>query len=67
LHEVTTDYATTGLSLKQHPVAFIRDWLTGQGVTAAHELRDATRWPHGSLITVGGLVFLRQRPASLNS
>jgi len=43
LHEVTTDYATTGLSLKQHPVAFVRDWLTGQGVTAAHELSDAGR------------------------
>lgn len=64
LHEVTTDYATTGLSLKRHPVAFIRDWLTSQSVTPANELTDATRWPHGSLITVGGVVFLRQRPAT---
>jgi error-prone DNA polymerase len=64
LHEVTTDYATTGLSLKRHPVAFIRDWLTGQSVTPAHELTDATRWPHGTPITVGGIVFLRQRPAT---
>jgi error-prone DNA polymerase len=64
LHEVTTDYATTGLSLKRHPVALIRDWLAGQNVTAAEQLADSSQWPHNSRVTVGGLVFLRQRPST---
>jgi error-prone DNA polymerase len=64
LDEVTVDYATTGLSLKHHPVAFLRDWLKGQQVTTAHELSDSGQWPHGHRTTVAGLVFLRQRPAT---
>jgi error-prone DNA polymerase len=61
---VLQDYETTGLSLKQHPLAFLRHWLTQQGVTEAAALGDATRWPHGKPVVVGGLVLLRQRPGT---
>src|SRR4051794_4828666 len=41
--EVMTDYATAGLSLKQHPVALVRPALAGRKVITAAELQ---RTPH---------------------
>ena len=35
---VAEDYATTRLSLKRHPVAFLRDDLEAEGVTVAADL-----------------------------
>ena len=64
LRRVTADYAALGLSLKQHPMAFLRPWLDGQRVTCAAELASESRHRHGSAITVAGLVLLRQRPAT---
>jgi error-prone DNA polymerase len=61
---VIDDYASIGLSLKAHPVAFLRDQLTLEGVTPAHDLSDERLWPHGSPIVVAGLVLVRQRPAT---
>ena len=59
--EVGTDYGTTGLSLKRHPVSLVRDELRGQGIISAAEL-NAT--PNGRWVTVAGLVLIRQRPAT---
>ncbi len=59
--EVHRDYATTGLSLKAHPVSFLRSRLSGMGcVKAAHlpALRD------GRHVRVGGIVLMRQRPST---
>ena len=45
LRSVLADYAATRLSLRSHPMAFIRDALTEEGVTPAEELADGERWP----------------------
>jgi error-prone DNA polymerase len=58
------DYATLGLSLKAHPISFLREDLTTRRTTRARELKNETRWPHGKRITVAGLVLVRQRPAT---
>ena len=58
---VVADYRTTGLSLKRHPVAFLRERLARRGARPAAELakmRDGTR------VAVAGLVLVRQRPGT---
>ena len=58
---VVEDYGSTGLSLRAHPVAFVRDDLARQGmVTCA----DLARLRDGRRITVPGLVLVRQKPGS---
>jgi error-prone DNA polymerase len=64
--KVAHDYAATRLSLKAHPIAFLRERLDGMGVTEARRLRDESRWPQGRRITVAGLVLVRQRPSTAN-
>ena len=60
--KVVKDYLSTGLSLKAHPVSFLRDRLDGTGATRAVELQDDARWPGGAAIAVAGVVLVRQRP-----
>jgi error-prone DNA polymerase len=62
---VVEDYATTGLSLKAHPVRFFRDRLTRLGVISNAEHRAADI-PPNSLVTVAGLVLVRQMPGTAN-
>ncbi len=62
--KVIDDYATTGLSLKAHPVSFMRERLTARKVTRSIELKNAQRWPQGKTIAVGGIVLVRQRPGT---
>ncbi|MFI4897590.1 MAG: error-prone DNA polymerase [Phycisphaerales bacterium JB059] len=61
---VIDDYATTGLSLKAHPMSFLRADLDRCGVTPAHDLRSEQRCPNGRPVTVGGVVLVRQRPGT---
>jgi len=61
-NRIAHDYAATGLSLKAHPISFIRPSLDALRVTPNRETRDEARWPHGSPIAVAGLVLVRQRP-----
>ncbi|MDX2116205.1 MAG: error-prone DNA polymerase [Planctomycetota bacterium] len=58
------DYAYTGLSLRRHPISFLRSRLERRGVTAAGDLRDEARWPHGRRVRVAGVVLVRQRPST---
>ncbi|RYZ78529.1 MAG: error-prone DNA polymerase, partial [Proteobacteria bacterium] len=58
---VVEDYATTGLSLKAHPVRFVRDQLNGLGVTPAGDLG---KMRDGDLVRVAGLITVRQRPGT---
>ena len=64
LREVLTDYSTTGLSLKQHPVAFARSQLDRMHIVPARQLQDERRFPHGAWVRVAGLVLVRQRPGT---
>ncbi len=59
--EVMTDYATAGLSLKQHPIALVRPTLDEMGIATAQQIRDI---PHGTWVRVAGLVLIRQRPGT---
>jgi error-prone DNA polymerase len=59
--EVMTDYATTTLSLKQHPLALVRDHLRSLKVVTA---ADVTAAPAGRWVKVAGLVLIRQRPGT---
>ena len=59
--EVTADYASLGLSLTNHPLALLRDDVARFGAVPCRSL--ATREPH-SLVSVAGLVLVRQRPGT---
>ncbi len=58
---VVEDYASLGLSLKNHPLALLRSDLDKRGIVPAERLRDLTP---GKMIRVAGLVLVRQRPGS---
>ncbi|KRA95710.1 hypothetical protein ASD83_18895 [Devosia sp. Root685] len=59
--EVIHDYATLSLSLKGHPVQFLRPMLMERGTTRAQNLETVTP---GHRIEVAGLVLVRQRPGT---
>ncbi len=58
---VVEDYRHLSLSLKAHPVAFLRDRLTQKKIFRAAELASL---PPGRRVSVAGLVLVRQRPGS---
>ncbi len=60
---VVEDYVATGLSLKAHPIKFFRDRLVALGALANARLHDAAV-PQDSMVTVAGLVLVRQRPGT---
>jgi error-prone DNA polymerase len=64
LRKVLQDYASTGLSLKSHPIAFLRRWLDSRGVVQAVTLQDAAVTPHGRSLAVAGVCLVRQRPGT---
>ena len=59
--EVIHDYRAMTLSLKAHPVSFLRDSLTRRKVVHADSLRTL---PAGRIVVVAGLVLVRQRPGT---
>jgi error-prone DNA polymerase len=61
---VVQDYSALGLSLKAHPISFVREALAARGVTQARQMTDEAQWPHGRSITVAGLALIRQRPGT---
>lgn len=59
--EVVEDYRSTGLSLRAHPVSFLRDGLSRQGM---HRCADLAHLRDGRRVTLAGLILVRQRPGS---
>ena len=59
--EVIADYQTHRLSLKAHPMSFLRGSLSERGFVRAGDLRDRK---HRSTVNVAGIVLIRQRPGS---
>jgi error-prone DNA polymerase len=59
--EVVADYQTHRLSLKAHPLSFLRPSLTARGFVRAEELRHRK---FRSMVNVAGVVLIRQRPGS---
>jgi len=58
---VVEDYSSLRLSLKAHPLSFLRDSLVDEGIVPATRLSDL---PNGARLKVAGLVLVRQRPGS---
>ncbi|HRE51962.1 MAG TPA: error-prone DNA polymerase [Flavitalea sp.] len=58
---VMQDYRSTSLSLKAHPVSFVRKQLTGSHIISTAMLNDL---PDGAYVKVAGLVLVRQRPGT---
>jgi len=58
---VVHDYAATSLSLKAHPVSFVREKLSLLRITPNAEL---AKCKDGDAVTVAGLVLVRQRPGT---
>nr|WP_166175789.1 error-prone DNA polymerase [Altererythrobacter segetis] len=59
--EVIADYQTQRLSLKAHPMSFLRASLAERGFVCAADLQ---RRKHRSMINLAGVVLIRQRPGS---
>jgi error-prone DNA polymerase len=61
LQEVLADYGSAGLTLRQHPMSFLRSFLDKHQVVRAADLAQRTS---GDFLTVAGVVLLRQRPST---
>jgi error-prone DNA polymerase len=59
--QVVEDYRSVGLSLRDHPVSFLRAALNERQITRCADLAQKR---DGSRLTVAGIVLVRQRPGS---
>lgn len=59
--EVVADYSSAGLTLRKHPVSFLREQLTQLRAVAAEQLSEM---PADRRVKVAGLVLMRQRPST---
>ena len=62
--EVAADYQTTRLSLKGHPMRFLRPLFAAEGVLSSEQ---AARSRDGRRARVAGVVLVRQRPGKGNA
>ena len=62
--QVIEDYRHLHLSLKAHPVQFLRADLAARGIVRHDLLPDL---PPGRRVTIGGIVLVRQRPGTGNA
>jgi error-prone DNA polymerase len=58
---VVSDYQTLRLSLKAHPLSFLRPALAAKGYTRASDLRSCK---FGQPVRVSGIVLIRQKPGT---
>ncbi|MCE3285099.1 MAG: dnaE2 [Steroidobacteraceae bacterium] len=59
--DVVADYSHTGLTLRRHPIALLRERLTVRGMLDSRSLRASRDGTH---VRTAGLVITRQRPGS---
>ncbi|WMT89055.1 error-prone DNA polymerase [Pelagibacterium sp. H642] len=62
--QVIADYQTIRLSLKAHPMSFLREKFSADGVVTCKRLEDV---PDGRKVLVAGVVLIRQRPGKGNA
>ena len=58
---VVQDYASTSLSVKAHPVSFIREKLSLLSVVSNDQLKEKK---DGDIVRVAGIVLVKQRPGT---
>ena len=59
--EVVEDYRATQLSLRQHPLFFLRGELTRRGIVRCADLAHKA---NGRRVEVAGIILVRQKPGS---
>ncbi|RZI76719.1 MAG: DNA polymerase III subunit alpha [Pseudomonas sp.] len=59
--EVVEDYRASGLSLRAHPLAFLRDELKSRKMISCRDLQSVK---DGRWIELAGIVLVRQKPGS---
>ncbi len=59
--EVVEDYVHLGLTLRAHPLSFLRDDLRGRKIVTCAEVMDAK---DGKRLETAGIVLVRQKPGS---
>ncbi|WP_230533028.1 error-prone DNA polymerase [Microvirga roseola] len=59
--EVVEDYRSKGLTLRRHPLAFLRQELAERRIRSCADLQHIR---DGQRVTVAGLVLVRQKPGS---
>jgi error-prone DNA polymerase len=57
--EIVWDYASTGLTLRRHPMALLRDRVAGKGYLSSADLQGVE---DGEQVNACGIVTLRQQP-----
>ncbi len=60
-HNVIEDYGHTGLTLRQHPIAFLRKDLAARNIITCAQAMNAR---DGRSVYTAGLVLVRQKPGS---
>ncbi|NDK54004.1 error-prone DNA polymerase [Rhizobium laguerreae] len=60
-HNVIQDYSHTGLTLREHPIAFLRKDLAARSIVTCEEAMTAR---DGRWLMTAGLVLVRQMPGS---
>lgn len=60
-HSVIEDDSHTGLTLRQHPIAFLREDLSARNIITCAEAMNAR---DGQWVYTAGLVLVRQKPGS---
>ncbi len=61
MEEVMADYRAAGLTLRRHPISFLRQTLDALRVVPSGRLPSMT---NDVMLSVAGIVMLRQRPAT---
>ncbi|HEY8360435.1 MAG TPA: OB-fold nucleic acid binding domain-containing protein, partial [Ramlibacter sp.] len=61
--EIFFDYASTGFTLRRHPVALLRPRLARMKLLSAEQLHDL---PHNRRVGACGIVTVRQQPQTAN-
>lgn len=59
--EIVWDYASTGLTLRRHPLALLRPRMAAKKLLSSRDLRHI---PDGRVIRTAGIVTLRQQPST---
>ncbi|MGI9245361.1 MAG: error-prone DNA polymerase [Steroidobacteraceae bacterium] len=59
--DIVADYSHTGLTLRRHPLALLRERLQSRGMVDSRALRGSAT---GSRVRTAGMVITRQRPGS---
>jgi error-prone DNA polymerase len=64
ISDIAKDFEATGVTLKRHPIACIRERLQRARVVPCGFLRNDERTPAGRILSLVGLVLVRQRPST---